>query len=280
MKDYIATRLHDLVEEAFGRPPLVLYLPEYRHFNHSLLVRKDGVPIPGPGRIGSPSPLITGSYKLPTDNWPFLYLRRPSVPPHYFRILAMILIIAVCGVTAAVGGNLFQDARPVMFFLGAAFLLLETKSITEFSLLFGSTWTVNLFVVLGILIVILLANLLLLRFSAFPRWTLFAGLLVSLLLCYGIPVKELLEESPFVRDLATMIFTGLPILFAAGLFASCFQQEADSALALGWNLLGAVVGGLLEYSSMFLGIKALYLLALCLYAAAGVGILAQRRAYR
>ncbi len=276
MKDYIATRLHDLVEQAFGRPPLVIYLPKYRHFNHALLARKDGAPIADPVGIGSPSPLVKGSYKLPTDNWPFLYLRRPSVPPHYLRILTMILIVAVFGVTAAVGRNFFQDARPVMFFLGAAFLLLETKSITEFSLLFGSTWTVNLFVVLGILIVILLANLLFLRFSAFPRWILFAGLFASLLLCYGIPVKELLEESPLVRDLVTMIFTGLPILFAAGLFASCFQEETESALALGWNLLGAVVGGILEYGSMFLGIKALYLLALCLYAAAGMGIVFQR----
>jgi hypothetical protein len=90
-------------------------------------------------------------------------------------------------------------------------------------------------------------------------------------------VKELLEEDPVVRDMVTMIFTGLPILFAAGLFASCFQDETESAVALGWNLLGAVVGGLLEYSSMFLGIKTLYLIALCLYTAAGVGILVQRR---
>ncbi len=280
MKDYIATRLHDLVEETFGRAPLVLFLPEYRHFNHSLLVRKDGSPVSDPGEIGSSSPLVKGSFRLPTDNWPFLYLRNPSLPPHYFRILGMILICAVFGVMASVGRNIFRDTRPVMFFLGAAFLLLETKSITEFSLLFGSTWTVNLFVILGILIVILLANLLLLRFPSFPRWIFFVGLLASLLLCYGIPVRELLKEDPVVRDLVTMVFTGLPILFAAGLFASCFQEETESAVALGWNLLGAVVGGLLEYSSMVLGIKALYLLALCLYAAAGVGILLQYKEAR
>jgi spermidine synthase len=277
LKDYIATRLHDLVEETFGQPPLVLFLPEYRHFNHSLLVRKDGTSISDPTGVASASPLVEGAYRLPTDNWPFLYLRKASVPEHYFRILAMILIVAVFGVTAAVGKDLYRGVRPVMFFLGAAFLLLETKSITEFSLLFGSTWTVNLFVILGILIVILLANLLVLRFPTFPRWIFFVGLVLTLLLCYGIPVKELLEEDPVVRDMVTMIFTGLPILFAAGLFASCFQDETESAVALGWNLLGAVVGGLLEYSSMFLGIKALYLIALCLYTAAGVGILVQRR---
>jgi hypothetical protein len=202
------------------------------------------------------------------------------VPRHYFHILALILVVALVGVMTAVGKDLFRSARPVMFFLGAAFLLLETKSITEFSLLFGSTWTVNLFVILGILIVILLANLLLLRFPAFPRWIFFPGLLVTLLFCYGIPVKALLGEDPVFRDAVTMVFTGLPILFAAGLFASCFQDETESAVALGWNLLGAVVGGLIEYASMYLGIKALYLLALCLYAAAGMYILVGSRGSR
>jgi hypothetical protein len=75
-----------------------------------------------------------------------------------------------------------------------------------------------------------------------------------------------------------MILTGAPILFAAGLFASCFQSETDSSIALGWNLLGAVAGGLLEYSSLGLGIKALYVLAIVLYLAAGVWILSERRA--
>jgi SAM-dependent methyltransferase len=276
LKDYIATRLHDLVKETFDRSPCVLFFPNYRHFNHSLLARKDGAPVSELAGVASASPLIEGSYRLPADNWPFLYLRSPSVPRHYFHILGMILVVAVFGVIAGVGKDLFRGTRPVMFFLGAGFLLLETKSITEFSLLFGSTWTVNLFVILGILIVILAANLLVLRFPAFPRRIFFVGLILSLILCFGIPVKELLEEDPVVRDLVTMVFTGLPVLFAAGLFASCFQEETESAVALGWNLLGAVVGGLLEYSSMYLGIKALYLLALCLYAAAGVAILAQR----
>jgi hypothetical protein len=134
---------------------------------------------------------------------------------------------------------------------------------------------VNVFVILGILIVILLANLLLLRFPGFPRGVLFVGLLCSVVVCYLIPTRQLLGESPVARDVVTMVFTGLPILFAAGLFASCFKDEGDSAMALGWNLLGAVVGGLLEYSSMVVGIKVLYIIAMGLYLAAGIGMLTQ-----
>ncbi len=45
-----------------------------------------------------------------------------------------------------------------MFFLGAAFMLVEVKSIAELSLLFGSTWLVNSAVFSGILLMILAAN--------------------------------------------------------------------------------------------------------------------------
>ena len=42
-----------------------------------------------------------------------------------------------------------------MFLLGAAFLLLETRAVTQLSLLFGSTWIVNTSVFGGILAMVL-----------------------------------------------------------------------------------------------------------------------------
>ena len=41
--------------------------------------------------------------------------------------------------------------------LGAAFLLLETRGVTRFALLFGTTWLVNALVFAGVLVVVLLA---------------------------------------------------------------------------------------------------------------------------
>ena len=42
-----------------------------------------------------------------------------------------------------------------LFCMGAAFLLLETKSVVQFALLFGTTWFVNALVFLGVLLSVL-----------------------------------------------------------------------------------------------------------------------------
>jgi hypothetical protein len=44
-----------------------------------------------------------------------------------------------------------------LFLLGAAFLLLETKSVTGFALLFGTTWVVNALVFAVVLLAVLAA---------------------------------------------------------------------------------------------------------------------------
>ena len=44
-----------------------------------------------------------------------------------------------------------------LFFMGAAFLLLETKNVASFALLFGTTWLVNALVFAGVLVTVLAA---------------------------------------------------------------------------------------------------------------------------
>ena len=44
-----------------------------------------------------------------------------------------------------------------LFFMGAAFLLLETKNVVQFALLFGTTWFVNALVFAGVLLCVLAA---------------------------------------------------------------------------------------------------------------------------
>src|SRR6185369_13761650 len=61
------------------------------------------------------------------------------------------------------------------------------------------------------------------------------------------------------------IFVGAPIFFASACFALLFRSRAQADVAFGWNLLGAVAGGLLEFLSMVIGIKSLTLLALIAY---------------
>ena len=78
-----------------------------------------------------------------TDDRPFLYYEGGSIPAIYLWTLAGILLISLIAVRIL--GGPFRAMRPYadLFFMGAAFLLLETKNIATFALLFGTTWVVN-----------------------------------------------------------------------------------------------------------------------------------------
>jgi hypothetical protein len=108
-------------------------------------------------------------------------------------------------------------------------------------------------------------------------WTVSLALLAVFLGAgYLLPTAWLLTPSVPLRLLRSIAFVGPPMFFAATLFAALFQQRRSVSIAFGWNLLGAVAGGLLEFVSMALGIKALHLLALAAYL--GVGMLHARAA--
>jgi len=95
--------------------------------------------------------------QVPTDDWPFLYLLNPTVPTLNLRGIA---VMAVCSLAL-----LYWFAPPgsqtelADVFLGAGFMLLETKGVVHLALLFGSTWIVNSIVFFAILVMILLSNL-------------------------------------------------------------------------------------------------------------------------
>jgi hypothetical protein len=148
-----------------------------------------------------------------------------------------------------------------MFLMGAGFLLVETKSVTEMSLLFGSTWTVNLMVFTSILIMVLAANLAVQRRQPSNTTPLFAGLLASLTIAYLVPISDLLWLGTLGQWVVGGLLVALPVLFASLIFSTLLAQRVDPARALAYNLLGAIVGGALEYSSMAIGIKGLYLVA-------------------
>ena len=92
-----------------------------------------------------------------TDDRPFLYYQGGSIPAIYLWTLAGILLISLIAVRIL--GGPFRAMRPYadLFFMGAAFLLLETKNIATFALLFGTTWVVNALVFAGVLVIVLAA---------------------------------------------------------------------------------------------------------------------------
>src|SRR5262249_12304903 len=116
-----------------------------------------------------------------SDDWPFLYVRPATFPTAYVAMLLAVLALAVAGARWAFGRQVVGAGfDPTLFLMGAGFLLVETRSVTSLSLLFGSTWIVNAAVFGGVLSMALLGTLYVQRFGAPPVVGCFALLLVSL----------------------------------------------------------------------------------------------------
>jgi len=70
------------------------------------------------------------------------------------------------------------------------------------------------------------------------------------------------------RAVAAVTVAFLPVFVANLIFAKRFADTVDATSAFAANLLGAMVGGCLEYLSLVVGYQALILLAALLYAGA------------
>src|SRR6185369_9986233 len=77
-----------------------------------------------------------------TDNHPFLYLRSDSIPGFYLVTISLILLCSALMIKVVGGSYRSMTSYGDLFFMGAAFLLLETKNVVQFALLFGTTWFV------------------------------------------------------------------------------------------------------------------------------------------
>jgi SAM-dependent methyltransferase len=203
-----------------------------------------------------------------TDDRPFPYLRKRTIPQFYLATIALILVASVAAVRL-VGGP-FTEMRPYLdlFCMGVAFLLLETKHIVQFALLFGTTWLVNALVFVGVLLSVLLAIAVTRRVTIGCPVLLYPALFAALALAWLVPGSALLDLAVVPRFLAAVTLAFLPIFTANLIFARRFKDTADSTAAFGANLLGAMVGGLLEYTSLVLGYRNLVLVVAAVYAVA------------
>jgi hypothetical protein len=179
--------------------------------------------------------------------------------------------LASLGSVRAAGGRLGRMRGSLdLFFMGAAFLLLETKSVVQFALLFGTTWFVNALVFAGILLTVLLAVEVERRIRIGRPRLLFGALFGALLLAGLVDPDALLGLSVVPRFAAAAALAFLPVFLANLIFAERFRDAEDPTTSFGANLLGAMVGGVLEYLSLVTGYRALLLLAAALYGLAWV----------
>jgi hypothetical protein len=208
------------------------------------------------------------------DDWPLIYLRRPELPVMYLlglAVIAVISVIAVGVVAPRVRATASHAFNAHMFFLGMAFMLLETRSLVTFSLLFGSTWLVNSLVFFAVLCSVLLAVMVSARSPLRPSAVLYALLVAALLLAYLLPTDSLLNvPNAVLRYGLASVVAFLPVFVANLLFAGSFKQAGAADVAFASNLLGIMAGGMLEYMSLLIGYRQLLVLVIAFYLLSGL----------
>ena len=220
-------------------------------------------------KIGPATVETAGTGPTPTDSWPFLYLKAPRLPALTLRGMG---VVGACSLGLLFAFAPIRTARPsgVMFFLGAGFMLLETKSVVHMALLFGSTWVVNSIVFAAILVMILLANLWVSGRKPRRLGVYYAGLAAAILINALVPLDVFLGLPGVAKVVASCAVVFVPIFFAGVIFAATFRDSTRPDVDLGSNVGGVILGGLSENFSLILGFDRLLLLALGFYAVAAI----------
>ncbi|HOO55884.1 MAG TPA: hypothetical protein PLN69_03610 [bacterium] len=224
---------------------------------------------PGAGR----APITFFDVRIPeseyenitTDDWPFVYLRNKGVPPHNIWGLVLVAVVSVLFLGGFMGFSGLSKISVHFFFLGGAFMLLETESIVKLALIHGSTWLVNSVVFISVLTMIFFANIFVLKFRPRGIKLVYALLLISLAANYFVPLECFLGKGRFVENALSALLLFAPIGFAGIIFAVSFRKSSRPALDLGSNLLGIIAGGIAEYASLSFGYNALILFAAGMY---------------
>lgn len=218
---------------------------------------------------------------LPVDDWPFLYLPRRGIPAAYVVVVLMLAVASI--LVLRVGGlelGRFTPYHGHLFFLGAAFLLMEVYAINRLALLFGTTWLVSAVTIGLILTLIVAANLTVLAAGGkIPYAVAYPALVASLLASYLLS-PSLALGGGLALTLAYGFLLLSPVFFAGLVFARSFRFADVAGPAIGANILGSVLGGWVEYSTMLTGIRSMVLLALVFYLASLLGLMAWRRSGR
>ena len=261
-------RLHWTIAQATGREPVDYYSPLHGG-TVTFVVARDDAQLHAPA--GTTRTLIKPrspreSTLTTSDDWPFLYVRPGLVPWGYITILVSLLLVAAIGVRKVFGfGPAAGGFHWPLFLMGAAFLLIETRGVTSLSLLFGSTWIVNSAVFAGILVMVLCGNAAVRCWQWTNPLPWFPVLFVAVALLYVFPLGWLNTLPLVSRGVLGGLLTGLPVGIAGVIVPMLLARSSNPASALGSNLLGSVLGGCLEYLSMYAGLRAMALLALVLY---------------
>ena len=271
-ENWLVDRYANTLQAVYGAPPCLQVGRSLGTRGEAVLsLRKDATT---GGCTDTWAPSSAQTLRPSTDDRPFPYLADRTIPRFYLEMLGLILLVSLLLVRLVAGP--LRQMRPYadLFFMGAAFLLLETKNVVQFALLFGTTWAVNAAVFAGVLVSVL-AAIETARRVRLPRpLVLYAGLLLALAATWLIPQESLLSLPLLPRFLAGVAIAFTPIFLANLVFAQRFERIATPTVAFGANLLGAMVGGALEYLALISGYRSLLIVVALLY---GLAFLTGRR---
>jgi len=280
-KPYIADRMSIVIRDIFGREPISFRVP-HSSYGMGGVIFVAGDQDTARQQISRNRQLaslidnwqrryplgVTGTTPVATDDWPYIYLKTKSIPILYFFLAGLLFLLLIRSMKQWNAIDTFKRWRGThwhFFFLGAAFMLLEVQSISKSSVVLGNTWLVNAVIISGVLVMILLANLMAARFpriSLVPIYLAICGVCLTL---YFVDLARFASLPYFAKAIIVGTSTTLPMLFSGIVFIRSFADVTRKDEALGANLIGALVGGLLQSATFITGIKALLLFVLVLY---------------
>jgi spermidine synthase len=279
---WIAGRLYGLLKNVFGRAPLQVQAdafsttPGGRFFvtgSQQRLAQAMSDP-QLTSYVAQHSNVTMLPARLTTDDWPYFYQHEPGLPVSVIVISGVLVIF--CSLFLRKTGTLMRSVRWHFFLLGTGFMLLEAQIISKMALLFGTTWLVNSIVIAGLLLLIVSANMLVEFSPHFPLAVAYAGIFATLLASYSISLESFFFASVWIKALISTLVLCLPVFFAGIVFIRSFAEQGFRAEALGSNLMGAMIGGILESMSLWTGIRSLLVIAALLYTASWVALTIER----
>jgi len=278
---FIVDRIQGVLDEVFNQPPLV-FIVEPNSYGRGGVMFVTGdlesiqKQLAQNSRLAAyirqqqaayPLPL-THNTKIATDDWPYLYLESPKIPVLYYLLIGLMIVIFIRSYRKWQAGNnpaLLTRTSRHFFFLGAAFLLLEVQNISKASVVLGNTWQVNAVIISSILGMALLANWIAYQFPKLSITPVYVMLIATCLGLYLVDLARFGFLPYFTKAIIIGTLTSLPMLFSGIIFIRSFAVVKEKNNALGANLMGALVGALLQSITFIIGIKALLLVVAGFY---------------
>jgi spermidine synthase len=269
LNDQLGRKIYLMLKDAFdGRAPLCYMIG----YDSGIIFLESEDPLTMPPDLLARKRFLdkTATYANPniradvsTDDWPFFYMPARIYPVSYLGMVVLVLALSLLLISN------FLPQRPQsgnfpFFLLGAGFMLIETKNITELGLTFGNSWQVIGVVIAAIMIMAFLANWVVQQLKIERLVLPYVLLLATLAVGWWVAKNGGLTSTWSGRIETAMLLTS-PMFFSGIVFSTLLKSRGDIAGVMSANLFGAMCGGLLEYNSMYFGFRFLYLIAAALY---------------